>query len=33
MPCGNTKEMKAMIKEYGKKKGAEVYYATKNKGK
>lgn len=33
MPCGSTKMAKAMKKEYGKKQGMKVYYATKNKDK
>ena len=31
MPCMSTKKGKAMTKEYGKKKGKQVYYAAKNK--
>jgi hypothetical protein len=33
MPCSHTKEYRAMQKEYGAKKGKQVYYATKNKDK
>jgi hypothetical protein len=31
MPCGKTPMYKHMIKEYGKKKGKRIYYATKKK--
>lgn len=33
MPCKRTKMFKAMIGEYGKKKGTEVFFATKRKRK
>ena len=31
MPCGKTKMYRSMRKQYGKKKGRSVYFATKRK--
>jgi len=33
MPCARTKTYKAMVKEYGSKKGKRVYFAYRKKHK